>query len=199
MEIASLRSGFDTLDRLGGIDAVEEYVSCLGKYMSHRLQSLHHSNGVALVQLNGMHYANPARQSAIASFQLVKPEPSHGSPYFSYRRAALVLAEAGFQLRDGCACCPGACYRASNVTEREVRDKATKAKGDYTDWQYVERGAERLPLGALRASLGWLSRAEDVDALVDFLARTYIDTAEDIEPTMTTSGKGGNDASRFGC
>ena len=199
LEIGSLRTGFDLMDRLGGIDSVQEYVTCLGKYLSSRLQSLRHSNGVALVKLNGKHYTDPKRQSGIASFQLVRPEPSNGSPFFSYRTAALVLAEAGFQIRDGCACCPGACYRASNVTEAEVRDKATRANGDYEGWEYVQRGSEKLPLGALRASLGWLSRARDVDALVDFLAATYIDATDDVLPTSRTSGEGGNDASRFGC
>ena len=65
--------------------------------------------------------------------------------------------------------------------------------------KYVQRGSEDLPLGALRASLGWLSRARDVDALVDFLAETYIDKTNDVLPTSRTSGEGGNDASRFGC
>ena len=37
----------------------------------------------------------------------------------------------------------------------------------------------KLPLGSLRASLGYMSRFEDAWALVDFLRRTYTDAADD--------------------
>ena len=169
---------FETVDRVGGIDAVSEYVTCLGQYLSSKLQALSHSNGRPLVHLYGKHYEDPSRQSSIANFQLVKPDGS----YFSYRRAAALLAENGFQLRDGCACNPGACYSATGVSEDEVRDKATRAKGDYQGWELIVRNDRLIPLGSLRASLGWLSRAVDVDALVDFLGKHYIDRVEDLEP-----------------
>ena len=50
---------------------------------------------------------------------------------------------------------------------------------------HVERGPGRtatLPLGALRASLGYMSRRQDVDALTQFLQRTYADRVDDHNP-----------------
>ena len=72
-----------------------------------------------------------------------------------------MLSEAGFQVRDGCMCNPGACYRAVGVTDEEVRDKAmTIPDGDYSDWEwiYVVRDGEivKRPLGSIRVSLGWM-------------------------------------------
>lgn len=37
----------------------------------------------------------------------------------------------------------------------------------------------KLPLGSLRASIGYMSRFEDVHALVDFIRRHYTDRADD--------------------
>lgn len=150
--------------------------------MSQQLQSLKHSNGNPMLSLYGKHYDDPSRQSGIANFQILKPS----GELFSYRTAALVLSEQGFQVRDGCMCNPGACYRAVGVTDEEVRDKAIKAQGDYRNWEwiYVERGGEivKRPLGSIRVSLGWMSRQADIDALVDFLTKTYRDVEEDPQP-----------------
>ena len=150
--------------------------------MSQQLQSLKHSNGNPMLLLYGKHYDDPSRQSGIANFQILKPS----GELFSYRTAALVLSERGFQVRDGCMCNPGACYRAVGVTDEEVRDKAIKAQGDYRNWEwiYVERGGEivKRPLGSIRVSLGWMSRQADIDALVDFLTKTYRDVEEDPQP-----------------
>lgn len=196
LEIASLRAGFDAMNRLGGIDAVSEYVTCLGHYLSSSLQGLRHSNGRPLVHLYGKHYDDPSRQSSIANFQLVKPN----GDFFSYRTAAAVLADNGFQVRDGCACNPGACYAATGVTEEEVRDKAIRANGAYKGWEIIVRGEEHVPLGSLRVSLGWLSRQVDVDAIVSFLARTYLDQEQDVKVLGNASGDStGTMASLYGC
>lgn len=37
----------------------------------------------------------------------------------------------------------------------------------------------KLPLGSLRASIGYMSRFEDVHALVEFIRRNYTDRADD--------------------
>jgi molybdenum cofactor sulfurtransferase len=200
LEIASLKAGFDAMESLGGIDRVSEYVDCLGSYLSNQLQLLKHSNGRSLVHLYGKHYENPSRQSSIANFQLVMPS----GELFSYRTASSVLSDAGFQVRDGCACNPGACYRSVGVTEQEVRDKANLAAGNYTGWEWieVERNGQlqRKPLGSVRVSLGWLSRQADVDSLVEFLRVTYLDRTEDLQVKGTGDVKEeGTAASLFGC
>lgn len=182
LDIANLKPGFDTMEYLGGIDSVQRYVTCLGQYMSDKLKSLRHSNGNPMLLLYGKHYDDPSRQSGIANFQILKPD----GELFSYRTAALVLSEQGFQVRDGCMCNPGACYKAVGVTDEEVREKAIRADGDYRNWEwiYVIRDGElvRRPLGSIRVSLGWMSRQADIDALADFLVETYRDVEEDPQP-----------------
>jgi molybdenum cofactor sulfurtransferase len=203
LEIASLETGFQTMEYLGGIDRVQEYVTCLGSYMSQRLQSLTHSNGQPLLRLYGKHYDDPSRQSGIANFQLLKPS----GELFGYRTASLVLSGAGFQVRDGCMCNPGACYRAVGVTDEEVRAKAMAADGNYAGWEWIEVERDgklvRLPLGSIRVSLGWMSRQSDIDSLVDFLMSTYRDVEVDPQPATkearTQSKVKGTSASFYGC
>ena len=182
---------------------MQEYVTCLGSYMSRRLQSLTHSNGQPLLRLYGKHYDDPSRQSGIANFQLLKPS----GELFGYRTASLVLSGAGFQVRDGCMCNPGACYRAVGVTDEEVRAKAMAADGNYAGWEWIEVERDgklvRLPLGSIRVSLGWMSRQSDIDSLVDFLMSTYRDVEVDPQPATkearTQSKVKGTSASFYGC
>jgi molybdenum cofactor sulfurtransferase len=201
LEIASLKSGFEAMEYLGGIDSVQEYVTCLSSYLSEQLKSLKHSNGKPMLQLYGKHYDDPSRQSGIANFQILKPS----GELFSYRTASRVLAEAGFQIRDGCMCNPGACYRAVGVTDEEVRDKAMKVKdGDYSDWEwiYVVRDGEivKRPLGSIRVSLGWMSRQVDIDALTSFLESTYKDREDDPQPRVARIGdERRTSAAMYGC
>lgn len=57
-----------------------------------------------------MRFARRAHvQGATANFELLKPDGS----VFSYKTAALELADAGFHIRDGCMCNPGSCYGAT--------------------------------------------------------------------------------------
>lgn len=204
LEIASLKTGFDTMEYLGGIDSVQEYVTCLGSHLSQQLQGLKHSNGEPLLQLYGKHYDDPSRQSGIANFQILKPS----GELFSYRTASRVLSEGGFQVRDGCMCNPGACYRAVGVTDEEVRDKAMSVKdGDYSDWEwiYVVRDGKivKRPLGSIRVSLGWMSRQADIDALTSFLLSTYRDREDDPQPSGLKDARstidGRTSASMYGC
>jgi molybdenum cofactor sulfurtransferase len=187
LDIVNLKPGFDTMQYLGGIDSVQRHVTCLGRYMSEQLQSLKHSNGNPMLLLYGKHYDDPSRQSGIANFQILKPS----GELFSYRTAALVLSEQGFQVRDGCMCNPGACYKAVGVTDKEVRLKAIKAEGNYKNWEWIHvmRDGElvKRPLGSIRVSLGWMSRQADIDALVDFLRETYRDVEEDPQPSNEES------------
>ena len=128
------------------------------------------------------------QSGTIANFQILKPS----GELFSYRTAARVLSEAGFNVRDGCMCNPGACYAAVGVKDTEVRDKAIAADGDYRDWQWitVERNGTlvTLPLGSIRVSLGWMSRIADIEAFSNFLEARYKDTEIDPQPKTKRAG-----------
>ena len=191
LEIMQLEAGFDAMDRLGGIEGVQEYTEAKAVSLSTRLKALKHSNGAPMLKLNGKHYDSsvPSRQSAIANFQILKPNGT----LFSYRTAARALTAAGFNIRDGCMCNPGSCYRDAGVTDEEVRDLAIERDGDYSNWEWIDvvrNGTTvRLPLGSIRVSLGWMSREADIDALVKFLNAKYKDSYED--PIVLWHGEAG--------
>ena len=198
LDIAALEPGFEAMERLGGIETVQEYVSALGAYMSLRLKSLQHSNGKPLLKLFGKHYeddmesrsnGSEERQSSIANFHILKPN----GDLFSYRTASRVFSAAKFHVRDGCMCNPGSCYMASGVRDEEIRDLAMSVD-NYKNWEYinVERNGspQTLPMGSIRVSLGWMSRKADIDALVNFLETTYKDKDADpvLEPMTEQKG-----------
>eukprot|EP00890_Picochlorum_soloecismus_P005965 jgi/Picsp_1/636/NSC_00632-R1_molybdenum cofactor sulfurase len=198
LDIAALEPGFEAMERLGGIETVQEYVSALGAYMSLKLRALQHSNGKPLLRLFGKHYeddmenrgnGSEERQSSIANFHILKPT----GELFRYRTASRVFSAAKFHVRDGCMCNPGSCYMASGVRDEEIRDLALSV-GDYKNWEYinVERNGSQqtLPMGSIRVSLGWMSRKDDIDALVNFLETTYRDKDADpvLEPLVEQKG-----------
>jgi len=132
------------------------------------------------------HSRGLVQSGSIANFQILKPS----GELFSYRTAAQVLSEAGFNVRDGCMCNPGACYRAVGVKDEEVREHAIAADGDYSNWEWitVKRNGTlvTLPLGSIRVSLGWMSRIADIDAFASFLEERYKDTEIDPQPKTKT-------------
>lgn len=72
MEIASMETGFEAIEYLGGIDAIAEHVDCVGKFLSAKLQSLKHSNGRPMILLYGNHYNNTSQQSySTSNFNIV--------------------------------------------------------------------------------------------------------------------------------
>ncbi|KAK2076602.1 hypothetical protein QBZ16_005362 [Prototheca wickerhamii] len=153
-----------------------------------RLRGLRHANGAALVRLFGRHGdADAARvQGATLTFLLLDPR---GEPY-SYRAAAAELAAAGVYVRSGCTCNPGSCYGGLGLRDEEIRRLAEAKHHNWTNWEWIQVTRPSpsdpaktvdvtLPLGALRASLGAMSRYEDVEALAEYLERHYVDRAPD--------------------
>lgn len=97
---------------LGGPAAIERHTEALRAWLYGALSALRHSNGAPLLRILGRHVeqsasgGGPLVQGATFNFQILTPD---GQP-FSYRTASGVLAQAGFHMRCGCTCNPGACY-----------------------------------------------------------------------------------------
>ena len=181
LNVMALKYGLEAMEELGGIEAIHDHVMCVGDHLAFQLASLEHSNGQPMLRLFGRHFekSEEVGQAAVANFLLLKPN----GDVFSYINAGIELAYAGFHVREGCMCNPGACYSALGVRDEEVRDLAFKMHDNYTNWEWikVERNGRtvKLPLGTLRVSLGWMSRINDVDALIGFLMRNFRDRKED--------------------
>lgn len=180
LDILALRQGMTQMAHFGGIESVESHVSCVKAHLGKRLADLMHSNGAPMIRLFGKHFIDQGmHQGGVANFHILKPDGS----VFSYKLASVELASAGFHVREGCMCNPGACYGAVGVADEEVKAYAESKHGEYTDWEWitVKRDGRDvvLPLGSIRVSLGWMSRVADVDALVEFLANQYKDRMDD--------------------
>lgn len=203
LDILALRSGLEAIHSLGGIDRVHDHTKSLGQYLYLQLSSLKHSNGMPIVRVFGRWAEQEdIRKKGVAevqgptiNFQLLNPS----SDVLSYKHAEQLLSNEGLHIRSGCTCNPGACYSYLGILDSEVRDLAEKrakeAPADWEDkweWIDVEREVEgvrrevRLPLGSLRASLGYMSRWEDAHSLVDFINTTYRDQQVD-PPTLEIS------------
>lgn len=188
LDIVALHEGLRTFGVLGGPAAIERHTHALRAYGAARLRGLRHANGAALVRLFGRHGdADAARvQGATLTFLLLDPR---GEPY-SYRAAAAELAAAGVYVRSGCTCNPGSCYGGLGLRDEEIRGLAEAKHHNWTNWEWIQVARPSpsdpsktvdvtLPLGALRASLGAMSRYEDVEALAEYLERHYVDRAAD--------------------
>jgi hypothetical protein len=133
------------------------------------------------------------------------PPPSNPPPQtavFSYKAFELAAAAAGIHVRTGSECNPGACYSYLGVGEDEVAALAGTKEGCHDDveyahvargevpvmhgaWESVDAGDGArtrmvdVPLGSVRASLGYFSTFEDVAALAGFIEARYTDRRDE--------------------
>ncbi|EFJ44557.1 hypothetical protein VOLCADRAFT_64703 [Volvox carteri f. nagariensis] len=172
LDVIAVKHGLNMMAKLGGIAKIQAHVACLTEWLYSRLASLRHSNGAPMLAIFGKHHMPNHRQGGIVNFELLKPDGS----IFSYKTVEKEAAGAGFHLRTGAECNPGACYNYLGVQESEVESLAGKKEGCEDDVEFI-RWVE-VPLGSVRASLGWWSTFDDVYALADWIERTYKDRTE---------------------
>lgn len=101
------------IEKLGGIKAVQSHVASLTEYLYDQLSNLRHSNGKPMLQIFGKHHFENSRevQGGIMNFEVLRPDGS----VFSYKTFEREAAEAGFHVRTGAECNPGACYNYLGV------------------------------------------------------------------------------------
>jgi selenocysteine lyase/cysteine desulfurase len=116
LDIIALKHGFQMFERLGGIKAIQAHVGSLTRYLYSELASLKHTNGRPMLEIFGKH-AQPDSmqvQGGILNFELLKPNGG----VFSYKTFEREAADAGFHVRTGAACNPGACYAELGIQVR---------------------------------------------------------------------------------
>lgn len=102
--------------RLGGIKAVQAHVAALTDYLYAELSTLRHSNGAPMLQIFGKHgqAEGHAVQGGIVNFEVLRPDGT----VLSYKTFEREAAAAGFHVRTGSECNPGACYSYLGVQVR---------------------------------------------------------------------------------
>ncbi|EAY09948.1 molybdenum cofactor sulfurase, putative [Trichomonas vaginalis G3] len=143
-----------------GMENIQKHVATLTKRLYDGLAGLN-------ARIYGNHHLeDDSQQGGIVAFNLIRHD---GQPY-GYSSVVESASQEYFHLRGGCHCNPGACFNATGLRESVVKsyfDKKTTC-GDKYDV------INNVPLGAVRASLGWASTEEDVDKFINYISETYI-------------------------
>ncbi|KAG2483027.1 hypothetical protein HYH03_018058 [Edaphochlamys debaryana] len=209
LDIIALKHGLNTIEKLGGIHKIQAHVACLTEWLYKRMSQMRHSNGAPMLAIFGKHHQpnHRAVQGGILNFELLRPDGS----IFSYKTFEKEAAGAGFHVRTGAECNPGACYNYLGVKESEIESLAGKKEGCEDDVEFIRVQRQvttdtvsssdllrsiansnislahpaavalkwmEVPLGSVRASLGWWSTFDDVYAFADWVERSYKDRNE---------------------
>ncbi|KAL6772231.1 hypothetical protein ACKKBG_A29450 [Auxenochlorella protothecoides x Auxenochlorella symbiontica] len=194
-------AGFDAIERMGGWRSTGLHAGALARALATRLAALRHASGRPACLLHGCWPGGsllapagdqapeaPARDAAqtptnaattlpvqtsqgpTVTFSMLRGDGGH----VGYREVERLASLRGIRLRTGCMCNPGACAQALGLTSREMR--ANHAEG-HVCWDDRDL-MHGKPTGAVRASLGYASRASDVDRIVHFLEEFFVEKAE---------------------
>ncbi|WP_459546893.1 aminotransferase class V-fold PLP-dependent enzyme [Nocardia sp. X0981] len=147
-----------------GIDLVRRRVRCLTGWLLDRLGSLTHDNGAPMARIYGPR--DTVRRGGTVAFNFLDPN----GVLVDERLVAHEFAAAGFSLRTGCFCNPGAGERAFDIDVSLLR-RLAGTRFDTID-EYLR--ALGLPTGgAVRVSFGTPSNIDDVQRFLAFAETNY--------------------------
>ena len=185
--IASLVYGFNEINRVGGMEQIQKHTSTLAAELVRRLKALRHGNGKPAIVLYGA-WSTAAADTKTGS---LLPGPSiafnvmrDDGSFVGYNEVSKLagLNRPPLQLRTGCFCNPGACQAALQQSDEEIQNNYLSSHhvcGDHMDI------INEKPTGAIRASFGKDSIWEDLDSLVMFLAKNFVNKGSNIvTPTL---------------
>ncbi len=168
LNIPDVECGISWIDQIG-IDLIHRRVGYLTGWMLDWLGGLRHSNGSPLVRLYGP--ATTERRGGTVTFNVLDP----AGRVVDERIAARDLAAANISVRTGCFCNPGAAERAFAIDSGALRLLGGGEGQTIAPVHSVDQYADLLGLpstGAIRASLGLVSNAVDVERLCRCLEQT---------------------------
>ncbi|MET8910935.1 aminotransferase class V-fold PLP-dependent enzyme [Micromonospora sp. NPDC004551] len=165
LSIPDVEFGLRWLDSIG-VDLVHTRVSLLTGWLLKQLTALRHRNGRPLVRLYGPPMGTA--RGGTAAFNFRYPDGS----LVDERLVALESSAAGFALRTGCFCNPGAAEAAFDISQGSLR-RTNLAHTETIDQHLAALG---LPTGgAVRVSFGLASTAADAESFLAFAESTYLD------------------------
>lgn len=174
--IVALQHGFATVNKIGFCN-IMMHVGCLAKFTASKLSTLRHENGKIVCILYGKHepsndhsvshWGDNCSQGSIVTFNL---KHSDGT-WVGYREVEKLASLNGIHLRTGCFCNPGACSKFLGLSELELRANYEAGRVCWDDNDII--GGK--PIGAIRASFGYMSTIEDSLALLDFISKYFVD------------------------
>lgn len=147
-----------------GMRRIEHRVGALGRAVAARLAALTHPDGAPLVRLYGPEATAPDRGACVA-FNVLRRDGS----VVPYELIEELARDRGVAIRGGCFCNPGAAEAAFGLPKERSASCLRELGGRFTVAEYRRCLADRLAVGALRASPGLATVDRDVDALEDLL------------------------------
>jgi molybdenum cofactor sulfurtransferase len=106
----------------------------------------------------------------ILSFNLLRPDGTFVGYHFVQKQAMA----RGFHIRSGCSCNPGACFGYLGIRAEEISTFFLNKESCGDSLDVVNGG--RLPLGAVRVSVGSLTTFEEIQAFVVWVQDFFVDT-----------------------
>lgn len=172
--IVSLLAGFQEIDRVGGMAAIQQHTCTLTMELVRRFRAMRHRNGRAVVEIYGdWKKHNLVDMSTlpgpIVAFNILREDGTYVGCNEVSKLAT--LHHPPIQLRTGCFCNPGACQLALNKSDDDVvrnYEESGHVCGDHIDI------VDEKPTGAIRASFGKDSIWEDADTLISFLSKMFV-------------------------
>lgn len=174
LSIAAVRNGLGALVRLGGPKAIQDHTWALTQWLYNEMAKTVHSAGSTagsqkrpVFEIYGNHASgNRSQQGAIITFNVLRRDGS----YVGFGDVAEAAEKAGFHLRTGCMCNPGACYAAlrhSNVDIIQFAHNYASAPS-HNDIRINGR-----PVGAVRLSIGYPTTFAELSSFLAFARRTF--------------------------
>jgi len=160
LDIAALEAGFDLIER-AGLDAISSHVKALTEELLARLSSIRHPHGQAAVRIYGPQDGDQRggtvafnvldRFGVVIPYQLVE------------KRADAVRVH----VRGGCFCNPGAAETAFRLDAERMAVCFDRLGNAFSIPRLQRCVGKATAVGALRASVGLATTAEDVGRLAD--------------------------------
>lgn len=157
--IAAVEPGLDLLERVG-MPRLQGHVRHLTGRLLDGLLELRHPSGTPGVALYGP--ADTQMRGGTVSFNLLDGD-GDPIPFEVVERAA---GQVGVSVRGGCFCNPGAAEVAFNMPAGETLNCLEELREGFTLAGFRDCLGSTVPVGAVRASLGIASTADDVDRLL---------------------------------
>jgi selenocysteine lyase/cysteine desulfurase len=174
LSLPAVTIGLRFLERIG-MDTIHANVATLAGWLLEALPSLHHSDGSPAATIYGPRTV--VRRGATIAFNFLHPD----GRVVDERYVDRIAAQHAISLRTGCFCNPGAGEIAFSV----ARD--TLLGGEFGPGMSLDDYMRDIGLpsgGAVRASLGIASIAQDVERFLAF-AQEFVDlrtTPDDLPP-----------------
>lgn len=163
LDVAALKAGFDLLESVG-MARIGAHVSRLGATLLDGLLGLRHRNGARVVRLYGPRESRD--RGATIAFNVLDARGG----VVPFARVIERARERNVAVRAGCFCNPGASEAAFGFPPARTRQCLESLREDFTIERFGECLGSDVAVGAVRASLGIASDAEDVRRALEVVA-----------------------------